>query len=308
MTGVINVYKEKGYTSFDVVAIIRKLLSGGPKAKKIKTGHTGTLDPQAEGVLPICVGRATKLAGHLTAAEKSYRAELILGITTDTYDNTGQILSESPVNFDMKEIERAITCFDRGYMQVPPMYSALKVNGQRLHQLARAGKTVERSPRKVEISRISIIDTDPASNRLVLDVDCGKGTYIRSLCADIGQKLGCGGCMGDLTRTRSGAFHIENALRISQLKQAAEENNRDFLIPVDEAFSAPKGILNSFFKEAVNGRSIPPAYCSFDKELLEGGFCWLYGKENSDENFLIGLFIMKDGKLKPEVMMYENYT
>lgn len=307
MTGVINVYKEKGYTSFDVVAIIRKLLSKGHKGR-IKTGHTGTLDPQAEGVLPICVGRATKLAGHLTDTGKSYRAELILGITTDTCDNTGQILSKSSVNFDIKKIEEAVMSFSGGYMQVPPMYSALKVNGQRLHELARAGKTVERSPRKVEISRIAIIDKDPANNRLVLDVDCGKGTYIRSLCADIGQKLGCGGCMGDLTRTKSGGFHIENALGISDIKQAAEENRRDFLIPVDEAFSASKGILKTYFKEAVNGRSVPPAYCSFDKEPSEGGFCWLYAMVNPDEKSLIGLFIMKNGKLKPEVMMYGNYT
>ena len=348
-SGIINIYKEKGYTSHDVVAIVRKLLG------KVKTGHTGTLDPQAEGVLPICVGRATKLAGFLTAANKSYRAELILGMTTDTYDNTGEVLTTAPVNFDMPAIEKAVNSFKGGYMQTPPMYSAIRIEGKKLYELARAGKTVERKPRPVEIPRIDIIDADPANNRLWLDIDCSKGTYIRSLCADIGDRLGCGGCMGDLVRTGSGAFSLETALGLSELKQAVAEDRKDFLIPVDQALSVPGALLKGFFKKAINGHPIPLTQIAFEesKAITEGEYCWLYayGISSLDDisvrndissfddipvlndisslgdasvlddissldnalildntSTLIGLYILKAGLLRPEVMMYANNT
>ena len=313
ISGVINVYKEKGYTSHDVVAIVRKLLG------KVKTGHTGTLDPQAEGVLPICVGRATKLAGFLTAADKSYRAELVLGITTDTCDNTGQTLTTAAVNFDMPAIEKAVNSFKGGYMQMPPMYSAIRVEGKKLYELARAGKTVERKPRPVEIPRIDIIDTDPANNRLWLDIDCSKGTYIRSLCVDIGDRLGCGGCMGDLIRTRSGAFSLETAFKLPELKKAVEEGHKDFLIPADQALPASKAMLKGFFKQAVNGHPIPliQIISERSKTIAEGEYCWLYADGASDigdisalndTSALIGLYILKAGMLRPEVMMYANNT
>lgn len=225
MTGIINVYKEKGYTSFDVVAIVRRLC----KVKKV--GHTGTLDPQAEGVLPVCVGRAaTRLAGIITDGGKSYQAELILGMTTDTGDHTGQVLTRSESIPPIQDILEAAKSFEGGYMQVPPMYSALKINGQRLYKLARAGQTVERAPRPVEISRINLLEG--SGNRIWIEVDCGKGTYIRSLCEDIGAKLNCGGCMGDLIRTKSGPFTVESALRLSELESLIEEERFDsFLLP-----------------------------------------------------------------------------
>ena len=234
MDGVINVYKEKGFTSHDVVAIIRRL------CKMKKVGHTGTLDPQAEGVLPICIGRATKISAAITDKEKSYRAELLLGKTTDTGDHTGKTLTTSNVNTTRGELDEAISPFIGGYEQIPPMYSALKINGKRLYQLAREGKTVERKPRFVNITSIDIVqvtEADGIIQKAILDVDCGKGTYIRSLCEDIGEKLGCGGCMGDLVRTKSGPFTVDAAFYLSQLEQMIKENRWDFLI-------SPEGILN----------------------------------------------------------------
>jgi len=279
MNGVINVYKEKGYTSHDVVAIIRKRLG------RVKTGHTGTLDPQAEGVLPICIGRATKLADYLMAAEKSYRAQLILGTTTDTDDHTGQVLSTAPVNYSEAAIQQAVAFFEGTYMQMPPMYSALKVNGKKLYQLAREGKTVERKPREVTISRISILEIN--ENHIWMDVDCSKGTYIRSLCADIGKKLGCGGCMGDLIRTKSGNFTVENASRLDEI-------DSNSIIPVEQAHPAPKAQLIGDTKQAFNGNPLPLSQIKNAAEL-----CWLY-----HEDTLIGLYAIKGEVLKPEVMIY----
>jgi len=312
VSGVINVYKEKGYTSHDVVAIIRKLLG------RVKTGHTGTLDPQAEGVLPICVGRATKLAGFLTASDKSYQAELILGMTTDTCDHTGQVLATAPVNVDMPAIQQAIRFFEGKYMQMPPMYSAIRIEGKKLYELARAGKTVERKPRPVEISRIDIVDAQAvdaqANHRLLMDIDCSKGTYIRSLCVDIGDTLGCGGCMGDLVRTRSGAFCVDTAIRLSELKQAVEAGRSDFLIPPDQALPAPMAVLTEmeFFKKTINGHPVPLAKVTFEnsKAIPEGEYCWLYADGASPLNgaTLIGLYILKAGILRSEVMMYADTT
>ena len=279
MNGVINVYKEKSYTSHDVVAIIRKRLG------RIKTGHTGTLDPQAEGVLPVCIGRATKLADYLMATDKSYKAELILGITTDTDDHTGQVLNTAPVNYSEAAIQQAVAFFEGTYMQMPPMYSALKVNGKKLYQLAREGKTVERKAREVTISRITILEIN--KNRIWMDVDCSKGTYIRSLCADIGKKLGCGACMGNLIRTKSGNFTVENAVRLDEI-------NGNSIIPVEQALPAPQAQLIGDAKQAFNGNPIP---LSQVKDAAKR--CWLY-----HEGTLIGLYSIKEELLRPEVMIY----
>src|SRR5574344_429877 len=200
MNGVINVYKEKGFTSQDVVAKLRGIL----KQKKI--GHTGTLDPDAEGVLPICVGNATKLFDILTDRTKEYETVLLLGKTTDTQDISGNVLSESDSYkyLSVKEIEGTILSFLPGYEQIPPMYSAIKVNGKKLYELAREGKTIEREPRGVHIDSIEIKNYDETSRIGVIKVDCEKGTYIRSVIADIGEKLGCGGMMTSLERSYSG--------------------------------------------------------------------------------------------------------
>ena len=190
MDGIINVYKEKGYTSHDVVAKMRGIL----RMKKI--GHTGTLDPEAEGVLPVCLGKGTRLCDMLTDKTKSYRAVLLLGKETDTQDTTGTVLAENPeaaASVTEEQVRQAILSFLGIYMQVPPMYSALKVNGKKLYELARAGKEIERQARPVEILDIQIEKIDLP--RVTFHVSCSKGTYIRTLCYDIGRKLGCGGCM-----------------------------------------------------------------------------------------------------------------
>ena len=210
INGIMNIYKEAGYTSHDVVAKLRGIV----KQKKI--GHTGTLDPDAVGVLPVCFGSATKLCDLMTDKSKEYEAVLRLGITTDTQDLSGTILSESAVTSGEADIKRAIMRFVGGYEQLPPMYSALKVNGKKLYELAREGKEVERQPRHVDIPAIRILEMKVPEVRFV--VSCSKGTYIRTLCADIGEQLGCGAAMAHLKRTRVGNFRIEDAVTLSQVE------------------------------------------------------------------------------------------
>ena len=197
INGIVNIYKEKGYTSHDVVAVLRKVV--GQK----KIGHTGTLDPDATGVLPVCLGRATKVCELLTDHDKTYEALLLLGKTTDTQDISGEVLEErDPGNLTEEEVRSCIESFIGEYDQIPPMYSALKVNGKKLYELAREGKTVERKSRKVQIHGIRILEMNLPHVRM--EVDCSKGTYIRTLCHDIGEKLRVGGCMEELERTKVG--------------------------------------------------------------------------------------------------------
>lgn len=228
--GIIIIYKEQGFTSFDVVAKLRGIC--GQK----KIGHTGTLDPDATGVLPVCLGNATKVCDMLTDGDKTYQAVLLLGKETDTQDMTGTVLAEKPVTADEQMVSEVIRSFCGKQMQIPPMYSALKVNGQKLCDLARAGKTVERKARKITVYDIVICEMDLP--RVTIEVHCSKGTYIRTLCHDIGQKLGCGGCMESLRRTRAAGFTIEQALTLSQVQQAKEEGRLEDLIrSVDTVFS-----------------------------------------------------------------------
>lgn len=210
INGIINVYKEKGYTSFDVVAKLRGIL----KTKKI--GHTGTLDPDAEGVLPVCLGKATKICGLLTDKDKEYETVMLLGTVTDTQDISGAVLSECSVAVSEQEVCDAVMSFAGSYMQIPPMYSALKVDGKKLCDLARAGVTVERKARPVSILSIEI--SELSLPRVRMRVNCSKGTYIRTLCHDIGEKLGCGACMETLLRTRVSEFCAEDALRLSEIE------------------------------------------------------------------------------------------
>lgn len=204
--GIINVYKEKGFTSHDVVAKLRGIV--GQK----KIGHTGTLDPDATGVLPVCLGKATKLCDLLTDKNKTYEAVLLLGKTTDTQDITGEVLEEKSTEALTEEkVREAIEGFIGDYEQIPPMYSALKVNGKKLYELAREGKVIERKARLVKILDIQILEIDLPKVRM--EVSCSKGTYIRTLCHDIGEKLGCGGCMESLIRTRVSTFRIEERKR-----------------------------------------------------------------------------------------------
>ena len=229
MDGIINVYKEKGFTSHDVVAKLRGIL----RMKKI--GHTGTLDPAAEGVLPVCLGKGTRLCDMLTDKTKTYRAVLLLGQETDTQDTTGTVLAEYPVEVTEEAVREAIYSFLGDYMQIPPMYSALKVNGKKLYELARQGKEVERQPRPVQILDIQIGQVDLP--RVTFSVTCSKGTYIRTLCYDIGRKLGCGGCMESLLRTRVDRFKLEDSLTLSQIEKLRDEGRvEEYVVPVEGVF------------------------------------------------------------------------
>lgn len=229
LNGIIVVDKEPGFTSHDVVAKMRGIC--GQK----KIGHTGTLDPAAVGVLPVCLGSATKLCGLLTEKDKEYEAELLLGVETDTQDATGRILDRKPVTVAPGQIGKCAEAFVGEIMQVPPMYSALKVNGKKLYELARAGVEVERQARPVTIHRLEILEVSLPVVRF--RVVCSKGTYIRTLCADMGRKLGCGGIMQFLRRTRVGGFALKNAVTLGALEKLRDEGRlKDALLPVDSVF------------------------------------------------------------------------
>lgn len=240
--GIINVYKESGFTSHDVVARLRGIC----KMKKI--GHTGTLDPEAVGVLPVCFGSGTKLCDLLTDWDKEYIAVLRLGMTTDTQDMTGQVLSkcepEQMETLTEERVRETVLSFQGSYDQIPPMYSALKVNGKKLYELARAGREVERSPRTVQIKEIEILGTELPTVRM--RIVCSKGTYIRTLCHDIGARLGCGGVMESLTRSRVGIFGIEEAMTLAELEQLRNENMISSVIVSPDAIFAdcPAVIVN----------------------------------------------------------------
>ncbi len=210
MDGIVSVYKEKGYTSHDVVAKARKIL--GQK----RIGHTGTLDPDAEGVLPLCIGRATKVVPYLTDANKCYEAEVILGAYTTTEDATGEVVETFNVCVTPKQIEEVVSSFVGEYTQTPPMYSAVKINGVRLYELARQGLVVDRPSRVVTIYNCEIIEP-LVNNKFKIRVECSKGTYIRTLCTDIGKTLGCGAHMGHLLRTRVGKYTLENSFSLEDI-------------------------------------------------------------------------------------------
>ena len=247
MNGILNINKSTGSSSFDVVRKVKKL------AQTKKVGHTGTLDPEASGVLPICIGRATKFVDYIMKDHKIYRATLKLGVITDTYDREGTIISTSEVNRSEKEIIETIKTFVGKNQQIPPMYSALKVNGQRLYSLARQGIILERKPRDIEIFSIDIIDINIPN--ITFDVKCSKGTYIRSLCYDIGEKLSCGGAMWGLVRLNSGFFNIENSVRLEDLSQ---ENISSYIISVEDALNTyPSVHFDAKYKNLLlNGVSI----------------------------------------------------
>lgn len=229
--GIINIYKEKGFTSHDAVAKLRGIL----KMKRI--GHTGTLDPEAEGVLPICLGKATKLADMLTDTDKTYDAVLKLGITTNTQDMTGHILKESEVKTGLSDLEAVINRYIGSYDQLPPMYSAIRVNGKRLYELARQGMEVERKTRRVQIRDIRIMSYSEVEHEARLIVDCSKGTYIRTLLHDIGEDLGCGGAMKSLVRVRAGSFTLSDALKLSDVQRLHMEGGLDkYIKPIEDMF------------------------------------------------------------------------
>lgn len=274
--GVINVYKERGFTSFDVVAKLRGIL----KQKKI--GHTGTLDPEAEGVLVVCLGKATKLCDILTDKAKSYETTMMLGRTTDTEDNTGKVLSEGKVTVSEQQIKEAILSYVGKYAQIPPMYSAIKVNGRKLYELAREGIEIEREPRQVEIYEIKILSMELPY--VTFQVSCSKGTYIRSLCRDIGEKLGCGAVMDSLIRDSVNAaetgkvFTKEEALTIEKIEELVKTNQfKEHVLPIDSMFPnmAKVTVTEEGNKKLYNGNLLKLQ----DFEEKAGTECLVYDKE-----------------------------
>lgn len=251
MDGIINVYKPLGVTSFDVVKKIMKL------AKTKKVGHTGTLDPLATGVLPICIGRATKIVDYIMSENKVYIAGLMLGIKTDTYDREGTTLKKNDVNLSKDEIIEVINTFVGDSLQEPPMYSAIKINGKRLYELARKGIVVERDKRHITIYDINILDINLPL--ITFKVTCSKGTYIRSLCNDIGDKLGIGGTMWNLERIQTGQFKKVNS---HSLEDLSSENLESLITPIDEALeSYDKLIFSSKYENLlINGVKINNPY------------------------------------------------
>lgn len=232
ISGIINIYKESDYTSFDVVAKLRGIL----KQKKI--GHTGTLDPMAEGVLIVCLGKATKLVDMLTISEKKYHAVMKLGLETDTEDITGEIIASKGYDnsFSDEYITNTVNSFIGKYDQIPPMYSAIKKNGKKLYEYARAGQVIEREARSIEIYGIENIEID--KDEISFDVHCSKGTYIRSLCRDIGEKLGCGATLKQLVRLEVHGSYIKDSLKLSDVEQLVRENRiQDYILSMDKLLS-----------------------------------------------------------------------
>lgn len=228
--GILVIDKPAGWTSQDVAAKLRGVFH------ERRVGHGGTLDPMATGVLPIFIGRATRAAEFAESAEKEYIAGLHLGLVTNTQDTTGEALEEHPVCVTREEVQAALQRFLGQISQIPPMYSAIKINGQKLYELARKGKEVARRPRSITIHELEL--QEGCGAEYLLRVRCSKGTYVRTLCHDLGAALGCGGCMSSLRRTRAGSFTLEQALTMQQvLEFAAEHDPQQLLMPADALFA-----------------------------------------------------------------------
>lgn len=284
MDGIIVIRKEKGYTSHDVVAKLRGILS----MKKI--GHTGTLDPEAEGVLPVALGKGTRLVDMLTDKEKTYEAVLRLGVVTDTQDMTGTVLAEHPVHVTEEQIQDTVNGFLGEQMQVPPMYSALKVNGKKLYELAREGKTVERKARPVFFYRIEIQKI--ALPLIKLTVTCSKGTYIRTLCNDIGEALGCGGSMESLVRTKVGRYTLDEAYTLAQVEEMRDQGKISRLvIPVEQVLGEYPRLMCTQAGDRLlqNGN---PLIQELVNESVKEGWVRMYG---STGNFT-GIYQWDQGK------------
>ena len=295
--GIINIYKERGFTSHDVVAKLRGIL----KQKKI--GHTGTLDPDAEGVLPVCLGKGTKLCALLTDHDKTYEAVLLLGLSTDTQDISGTVLARGRAPEDEEQVRKAVMSFVGTYDQVPPMYSALKVGGKKLCDLAREGREVERQARRVEIHAIRILEMDLP--RVRMEVSCSKGTYIRTLCHDIGEKLGCHGCMESLLRTRVGRFVLEDSVRLAEVERLRDEDRLDgVILPVDRVFEGCPAAVLKEDSERLGYNGNPLSRQDVDMEEEARGQIRVYDRGG----VFIGLYGWEEeqGLYRPVRMFYEK--
>lgn len=284
MDGIILINKEKDYTSHDVVAIAKKTLGQ-------KIGHTGTLDPNATGVLPLLVGKATQIAKYLVNHDKIYQAVLKLGIKTDTADMTGKVVQERNVDMPKEEkIKEVLSSMIGKTTQTPPMYSAIKVNGKKLYEYARKGKTIEIEPRLIEIYALNLDKINKPQNELTFTVHCSKGTYIRTLCEQIAEKLGTIGCMKDLNRVQVGEFSINNSITISELQEKKDKVN---MITIEEFFASKEKIMlnKKQLEQFLNGVKLPYA-------LPEGTY-----RIYDEKAKFIGLGMVKEEKLKRDVIL-----
>lgn len=289
INGVLNVYKEPGYTSHDVVAKLRGIL----KQKKI--GHMGTLDPYAVGVLPVCLGKGTKLCDMLSDQNKTYKATMLLGTVTDTQDATGQIIEQADdsvvAEISEPKIIQTVKSYIGEYDQIPPMFSAIKINGQKLYNLARRGEEIERPARRVQIINITI--TNIELPRVEMIVECSKGTYIRTLCHDIGKELGCGACMEKLLRSRVERFSVEESLTLDQIKELFSNGELEKkLVPVDEMLGEYSKcvIAREYSKLIYNGNKFSPRATLLKMNFRHGQKIRVY---DQDGNF-VGLYQYDD--------------
>lgn len=295
--GILIIDKEAGFTSHDVVAKLRGI------CKQKRIGHTGTLDPDAVGVLPVCLGSATGICDMLADQDKEYEAVLQLGLTTDTQDASGVVISRCEPTVTEAQAEQVIASFTGSYQQIPPMYSALKVNGKKLYELAREGKEIERKAREVTIEKIEIISmTLP---EVTMRVVCSKGTYIRTLCHDIGQALSCGGIMKSLKRTRVGSFGINQAIKLDQAEEAMKKDQlHAVMIPIDRMFAqlAAVQVKEQYYKLLLNGNRLYP------DQLLPGAG-WSKGEQvrvYSHDGCFFGVFGFREREncLQPVKMFF----
>lgn len=293
--GVVNLYKEPNMSSNTAMQKVRRIFD------KTKGGHTGTLDPDAEGVLPIVLGKCTKLSDMLMSDEKEYRCELKLGITTDTLDLSGEIISTCDKIIEQNVVIEVIRNFQKEYEQLPPMYSAIKINGQKLYDLARKGIEIERKKRLVNIKSINIVEIVDEYT-YIIDVVCSKGTYIRSLCADIGDELGVGGTMGKLIRIRTGEFTTDKAYTLSQLEQLKENGN------LLCALITPEQLLNNYSKVTckeqahkflVNGNKLDLKFIESEEKLIKDNKYTVFYKGD-----LIGIYNNDGEFLSPDIILF----
>lgn len=296
MNGILCINKPQGFTSFDVVAKLRGML----KIKRI--GHAGTLDPMATGVLPVFVGNATKACDIMPDNHKSYTASFLLGLATDTQDSTGKTIITSDLRAGINQIYDIIPQFTGSIMQIPPMYSAVSVNGKRLYELARQGIEVKREPRNIFVDRLELVEFDENSQSGIFNISCSKGTYIRTIIHDIGQKLGCGAVMTSLVRTSSNGFNISESITIEKLQQYIDDGNaQELIIPVERVFSEMESIyLNCqntmLYRNGVKLQAdiLGISQCSSEKRF----------RIFSDKKNFIGLAYVKDGCLR----VFKNFA
>jgi tRNA pseudouridine55 synthase len=292
MNGIINIDKPLGFTSHDVVAKLRGIL----KIKKI--GHTGTLDPDASGVLPICVGNATKVADMLTATDKEYVAEVTLGSKTDTQDASGRVLATAEVAVTEDELKVALSDFIGESLQIPPMFSAIKKDGKKLYELARAGIEIEREPRPITIFEIELLSADLENKKCTIRVACSKGTYIRTLCQDLGEKLGCFAHMSALRRTKSGRFSIADAISLDEVEQRVKEEDVSFLQATDSVFEELPALYLSKRKAELICHGVPVR----TPGIIEGTTYRVYDETGR----FLTISLATDGMLKILKTFYQN--